>query len=58
MDGNVSGQRHYIGETCTVCECELVLVTGSTGSEVYVECDCGSVTCIGSGTGDAFSSAA
>ena len=55
MDENAIGQQHYTGDTCAACDCELVLVTAASG-EVYVECDCGTVTCIGSG--DVFSPAA
>lgn len=35
------------GETCGRCECELVLVSTEGESELYIECDCGVVACIG-----------
>lgn len=35
------------GEACTACDCELVLVSTPDRAELYVECDCGVVACIG-----------
>ncbi len=34
------------GESCSRCDCELVLVSTPAEGEVYLECDCGRWTCM------------